>query len=580
MVVKRYSLSPEPSLLQLYGYDKPLSRQPVRLPFPGAMGVETPTGVVPNPMSMMYNQLLQFEEERALLYALYDEMELDPTIFAFLEQLTEDATQRDARRGVIVWCESHNKDVESMVNSMLAETGLSDELAQPIMRQLAKYGDEFEFILAEPKSGVQRLINYHPATISRVHDEYGRLRGFTPYQSEETYNYGMQVSKQKNIQLLSKPWDFLHFRKLGRSVRRIYGTSTLFGARRIWRQVQMMEDKVALMRLLRNPDRYKHKIDVTGLGAVDAEMKIEKYRRNVKRDYNFDPTNVDFASVYTLLAENEDFFIWFREADQTDVEVLPGTKGVDDMRDLEMFLDRMFGALRAPKGYFGYEGQANFERSPSQQDSRFARQAANLQRIFLAEVARLAMMDLKYRGVDPLIEENSFTLCMVPPSALEELYRLETFEARLRSMETLARIGSTLGVDESAWLEVVLTEFPIFTKSFTETVIDALHDLRNTGASPEEATENVMTHPKVAQAIQEGQQRNVEWRVESRNVGLQLPRDLMKMVESDLRQGDERVKFRAEFAERLDALEEERKRAEKEKEKSDKTDKTSEQTAE
>jgi hypothetical protein len=558
-VAKKYSLNPQPQLLKMYGFDKPMSRSPLILPFPGAMGVETPTGVVPNPMSQMYNQLLQFEEERALLYSLYDEMELDPTIYSYLEQLTEDATQRDARRGVTVWCESQNKDIERTVNAMLAQTGLSDEMAQPIMRSIAKWGDDFEFVMAEAKEGVTRLIHYHPATISRVHDEYGRLRGFTPYQSEDVYTYGVQASKAKNIELMSKPWDFLHFRRLGRSISRVYGTSMLYGARRVWRQVQMMEDKVALMRLLRQVDRYKHKIDTTGLGPVDADAKLEKYRRSVKRDFNFAPDQLDFASVYALIAENEDLFLTVRKDDQSDIELLAGTKGLDDLRDLEMFLDRMFGALRAPKGYFGFEGNANFERTPSQQDVRFAKQAGTLQRIFLTEVTRLAMMDLMYKGINPLLEENVFTLFMVPPSSLEELYRLETLDARVRSLETLARIGNTLNVDEASWLEVVLSEFPLFTRAFTDTVVDALHRLRATGATGTAVTQEVLKDEKVQQALnEERKSSSVDWKMSSNEESIRIPKDLAGLIEKDERDKDERVKFRNDFAEALEAAEKER----------------------
>lgn len=580
-MAKKYSLNPQPQLLKMYGFDKPLSRSPLILPFPGAMGVETPTGTVPNPMSQMYNQLLQFEEERALLYSLYDEMELDPTIYSYLEQLTEDATQRDARRGVTVWCESKNKDVERTINAMLAQTGLSDEMAQPIMRAIAKWGDDFEFVMAEAKEGVTRLIHYHPATISRVHDEYGRLRGFTPYQSEDSYTYGMQSSRAKNIELMSKPWDFLHFRRLGRSISRVYGTSMLYGARRIWRQVQMMEDKVALMRLLRQVDRYKHIVDTTGLGPVDADAKMEKYRRSIKRDFNFSPDQLDFASVYQLLAENEDLFIQKRKDDQSDIEVLAGTKGLDDLRDLEMFMDRMFGALRAPKGYFGFEGNANFERTPSQQDVRFAKQAGTLQRIFLTEVTRLAMMDLTYKGINPLLEENVFTLFMVPPSSLEELYRLETLDARVRSLETLARIGNTLNVDEAAWLEVVLSEFPLFTRAFTDTVVDALHRLRDTGQAGNTIAQEVFKDPQVRQALNEERKSSqVDWKMSSDNSSLRVPNDLNEMLGDDKRDKKDRAKLRKEFAEALEAAEKERAETEAAKAEAAKAKKESEEKRE
>lgn len=559
-MAKKFSLNPQPQLLKLYGFDKPLSRSPLTLPFPGAMGVETPTGVVPNPMSQMYNQLLQFEEERALLYSLYDEMELDPTIYSFLEQLSEDATQRDSRRGVVVWCESKNKDIQHTVNAMLAETGLSDEMPQPMIRSIIKYGEDFEFIMAEAKEGVTRLINYHPATISRMHDEYGRVRGFTPYQSEDAYNYGIQTAKAKNIELMSKPWDFLHFRRLGRSVTRVYGTSMLFGARRVWRQVQMVEDKIALMRLLRQVDRYKHKLDVTGLGPVDADRKMEKYRRSIKRDFKFAPDQLDFASVYALIAENEDLFIQVRKDDNSDIDILSGTKGLDDLRDLEMFLDRMFGALRAPKAYFGMGGSANFERTPSQQDIRFAKQAGTLQRIFLSEVTRLAMIDLFYKGIDPLMEENVFTLYMEPPSSLEELYRLETLDARIRSLETLARIGNTLGVDEAAWLEVVLTEFPIFSQAFTETIIEALHELRATGKTGEGVMNEALKSKKVRKMIaEEGSNPKRDWKMSSDDPKVKVPQDVKSLIEGDKREKKERAKFNEEFADALRKADEERK---------------------
>ena len=170
-MAKRYTLSPKPEILKLYGYNRTLSTSPLTLPFPGAMGVDVGATPTQNPLAQMYSNLLQFEEDRALLYCLYDEMELDPTINAYLDQLSEDATQRDARKGAVIWCEARNPEIQSIVDSMLAETGLSDEMAQPIIRQIAKYGDNFEYVLAGAQDGVSRLINYHPASISRVHDE-------------------------------------------------------------------------------------------------------------------------------------------------------------------------------------------------------------------------------------------------------------------------------------------------------------------------------------------------------------------------------------------------------------------------
>lgn len=525
---------PQAYVLRMFGFDEPLSKQPLQLPFPGALGVEVQTGRLANPIAQMYNQLLQFEEERALLYTLYDEMELDPTIYSYLEQLSEDATQRDSRQGVIVWAEAQSPEVEKMANEMLHETGLADDLPQPLIRHAAKYGDWWEFIVAEQGKGVTRLIPYHPATITRVHDEYGRLKGFTPYQTEDASYWGGQAYKVKDEQLLTKPWDFLHFRRMGRSHGRVYGTSVLYGARRIWRQVQMMEDKLALMRLLRLPNRYKYKVDVTGMGVIDGDRKMEKMRQSVKRDFRFDSNQRDFASVYNLLSEHEDLFIQTRKDDQTDVEVLSGVQGLDDIRDFEMFLNRMFGALRAPPAYFGFEGTANYERSPSQQDLRFARQAAGMQRVFLGETARLIMLHMIYKGVDPYTEENQFTLNMVPPSSLEELYRLEVMEARIRALDSMARIGTTVNIDSATWMQVILSELGVFSRSFTTTVLGAIRDLEKKGVPPEDVAQEALKSPVVQKALNEQREgKDVPWQVHSKII--RLPNDLKDLIKADER---------------------------------------------
>ncbi len=532
---------PQPFILRMFGFDRPLSREPLQLPFPGALGVEVPSGRMPNPIAQMYNQLLQFEEERGLLYTLYDEMELDPTIYSYLEQLAEDATQRDTNQGVVVWAEAGDPDVQKEANNVLRETGLADELPQPLIRQIAKYGEWWEFIVAEQGKGVTRLIPYHPATITRIHDEYGRLKGFTPYQTEDASYWGGQAYKAKDEQLLTKPWDFLHFRRLGRSHGRVYGTSVLYGARRIWRQVQMMEDKLALMRLLRLPNRYKHVVDVTGLPSIDADRKLEKYRQSIKRDFRFDTAQRDFASVYNLLSEHEDLFIQIRDNDKTDVEVLSGVQGLDDLRDFEMFLNRMFGALRAPPAYFGFEGTANYERSPSQQDLRFARQAAALQRVFLSEVAKLIMIHMIYKGMDPYVEENQFTLNMVPPSNLEELYRLEVMSARIRALDEMARIGATINIDPATWMQVVLTELGVFSRAFTEVVLRAMRDLEKTGTPPEEVAEKALKSDVVQKALnEEGKIEDKPWQVNSKII--RLPSDIQDLIKEDDRTAASRAK--------------------------------------
>ena len=115
-------------------------------------------------------------------------------------------------------------------------------------------------------------------------------------------------------------------------------------------------------------------------------------------------------------------------------------------------------------------------------------------------------------------------------------------------------------MDEVAWLEIVLTEFPIFTKAFTETVFDALKRLRGTGRGGQTTAQEVLSMPEVKKALEEDR-NNHDWQTSSADLKLRIPEDVRAMIAGDKRAEKERAEYNEKFQDAARLTEEARKKA-------------------
>jgi len=104
-------------------------------------------------------------------------------------------------------------------------------------------------------------------------------------------------------------------------------------------------------------------------------------------------------------------------------------KNTGDIDDLQYMQNKLFAALKIPKSYLGYESDISGKSTLAQEDVRFARTIQHIQRIFLAELEKAAMIQLYsmgYRDEDLL----NFELSMANPSTINEIQRLELWRTR------------------------------------------------------------------------------------------------------------------------------------------------------
>lgn len=135
-----------------YSYEKSLYGSKIKTePKPKAeIGVDTDKQFYQDLMDAMQtshldvskiNSFSQVAQTRDQIMQLLDTMGQDPTISAALEIYTEDATETNDS-GQIMWCESEDKNVASMVNFLLDSMNVDKNIDKWVY-QLCKYGDVY-----------------------------------------------------------------------------------------------------------------------------------------------------------------------------------------------------------------------------------------------------------------------------------------------------------------------------------------------------------------------------------------------------------------------------------------------------
>jgi hypothetical protein len=408
--------------------------------------------------------------DRRRRYDIYDEMDELPEISSVLDAYAEDCTQFDREKKASVWVEARDKEDEKILNNMFDRLQVADHI-EPIHRDVGKYGDDFAELDIEAQ--IEGWDWRDPRDIERIENRQGTLVGF-----EETANLKELVpmldgatplttiqqstapTEKQSLSFSYKPWDMVHFRLYRRKrewkqkFRNIYGTSLLAGAERIAKQVKILDDMLMVRRLTKTLDTRVYKIDTGRSTPEEDVMILKRWRNAIKRRPYIDPAGNRFDSPFDPFTFQEDLFWPVREGSASSVEVIPGQPNVSDIMDIAHFRDKEFGALRAPKAYFGFEGDINAKATLSTQDIKWGRACNSLQRAARNGLTRLCQIELALHNRDALHSE--FVVKMVIPSVLEDISRLEAMQTFIDVAERMVSLGEHLQLDPDSWRRHVL----------------------------------------------------------------------------------------------------------------------------
>ena len=369
-----------------------------------------------NPMNVMALNMIT-NRNRSERYVDFDQMEFTPEIASSIDIYADEMTTHSALTPILhIKCP--NDEIKYVLHSLYYNIMNIEHNLFGWARTMCKYGDMFLYLDLDEEKGLQNCIGL-PA------DQVERLEGEDPTNP----NY---VQFQWNAAGLTlENWQMAHFRILGNDKHAPYGTSVLEPARRIWRQLTLLEDAMMAYRITRSPERRVFKIDVGGIAPQDVEQYMQKVMTQMKRHQVVDPSSGRVDLRYNPLSIEEDYFIPIRGGQSsTEIINLPGGQFTAQIEDVKYLRDKLFSALKVPQSYLSMgDGATEDKTTLAQKDIRFARTIQRLQRVILAEMEKIGIIHLYtlgYRGDDLL----NFKLSLNNPSKIAEMQELEHWKSK------------------------------------------------------------------------------------------------------------------------------------------------------
>lgn len=355
--------------------------------------------------------------DRMARYSEFAEMEYQPEIAAALNIFADETAAGD-EKGKAFHLFSKNPEVKKALEELFYDILNIDFNLRPWIRNLVKYGDFFLYNEVIPDIGV---VNVQPIPVN----ELEREEGFDQY---DPYAVRYKWLTRGNRYL--ENWQVTHMRVLGNDLFLPYGTSLLEPARRIWRQLMMMEDAMLVYRVVRSPERRVFYIDVGNVAPNDVPSYMEAVKQTMRSRDVVDRTNGRMDQRYNPLSIDEDYFIPVRGGQTgTKIDTLKGGENATAVDDVKYLQQKLFAAIQVPKPYLNFDENLSAKASLAQQDIRFSRTVSVLQRVIISELNKLAMVHLYTKGFDgeDLI---AFELKLSNPSTVAMQQKLEALSTK------------------------------------------------------------------------------------------------------------------------------------------------------
>jgi hypothetical protein len=245
------------------------------------------------------------------------------------------------------------------------------------------------------------------------------------------------------VDLLSKNtfenWEIAHFRLLSDTQFLPYGKSQIEPARKIYKQLSLMEDAMLLSRIMRAPERRVFKIQVGNLPTNEVDAYIDKIRNKTQKTPYIDETTGEYNLKFNLINMLEDYYIPVRgDKDGTEIDTLSGLDNRQTTEDLEYLRKKEFAALKIPPAFLGYDDSIGGKAVLSAEDIRFARTIERIQNVVADEFKKIAIVHLYiqgYRGE----ELANFSLSLNSPSIVYERQKVDLLAEKTRLADDLLR---------------------------------------------------------------------------------------------------------------------------------------------
>tara|TARA_R110002110_G_scaffold319885_5_gene532600 strand:+ start:9356 stop:11113 length:1758 start_codon:yes stop_codon:yes gene_type:complete len=351
-------------------------------------------------------------QNRTERYVDFDQMEYMPEIASAMDIYADEMTTSSPLQEMLhIKCP--NEELKAILSSLYNDVINIRFNLFGWARTMCKYGDFFLYLDVDEVYGVRHVIGLPPNEVERLEGEDKTNPNYVQFQWNSA---GMTFEN----------WQMAHFRILGNDKYHPYGSSVLEPARRIWRQLTLMEDAMMAYRIVRAPERRAFYVDVGNIPPQDVEQYMQRVMTSMKRNSVVDPSTGKVDLRYNPMSIEEDYYIPVRGGQKfAEIQPVGGGSNAHDIDDVKYLRDKLFAALKVPASYLtqGEEGTED-KTTLAQKDIRFARTVQRLQRSLITELEKIGIVHLHtlgFRGEDLI----GFSLSLNNPSKIAEIQELE-----------------------------------------------------------------------------------------------------------------------------------------------------------
>ena len=378
-----------------------------------------------------YRQNPVYNAGRLELFSDYEAMDLDPILASALDIYSDESTMKN-ENGDILDIRSDNEQVREVLHNLFYDVINIEFNLWPWIRSMNKYGDFFLKLDIAEKYGVVGVEPMSPYAVSRE-------EGVNPdLPHEVTFNVedGNKTTSYNKNQNTLKNYEVAHFRMLTDSNFLPYGKSMIEAARKIWKQLTLMEDAMLIHRIMRAPEKRIFKIDIGNIPPAEVDNYMQQLINKMKKTPYIDQNSGEYNLKFNMMNMMEDFYLPVRGGDSgTQIESLSGME-YNAIDDVEYLRNKMMAALRIPKAFLGYDENIEGKATLAQEDVRFARTIERIQRIVLSELTKIAIVHLYTQGFD---KEDlvGFELNLTNPSIVYEQEKVALWSEKISLAESM-----------------------------------------------------------------------------------------------------------------------------------------------
>lgn len=381
----------------------------------------------------IFNPNLNYQTLRIQLYSDYEAMDTDPLIASTLDILADESTLKNDM-GEVLSIKSSDENIQRVLYNLYYDVLNIEFNLWSWVRNMCKYGDFFLKLEISEDFGVYNVIPYtvynmvryegtdpeNPTKVTFTIDPDGLASSADP-------NY---IPKSNKSIITLDNYEVAHFRLISDTTYLPYGRSYIEPARKIYKQLTLMEDAMLIHRIMRAPEKRMFYVNVGAIPPNEVEQFMQKTINSIKKTPYVDPQTGEYNLRFNMMNMMEDFYLPVRGGDtSTRIETTKGLE-YDGTNDIQYLRDKMFAALKVPKAYFGYEKDLTGKATLAAEDIRFARTVERLQKIIESELTKIGLVHLYAQGFKGESLTN-FEIKLTNPSIIFEQEKIALLKEKI-----------------------------------------------------------------------------------------------------------------------------------------------------